>query len=77
MAVIMNELPLSPYPSPNEETPLALPIGKSREPLTRAAVHAIIREIFDGAANWLRHTAGYHTANQQIDLRLVRDFHGT
>lgn len=86
---------LSPYPSPNEETPLVLPIGKSRERLTRAALHATVKKVFDGAADrlrqrgddyaaradllehasahWLRHTAGSHMANQQIDLRLVRD----
>lgn len=86
---------LAPYPIPNEETPLALPIGKSREPLTRAALHTIIKKVFKGAserlrqrgeeyavradllergsAHWLRHTAGSHMADQQIDLRLVRD----
>jgi integrase len=25
------------------------------------------------SAHWLRHTAGSHTADQQVDLRLVRD----
>lgn len=86
---------LSPYPAPNEETPLVLPIGKSREALTRAALHSVVKKVFDGAADrlrsrgeefsarasqlerasahWLRHTAGSHMADQQIDLRLVRD----
>lgn len=89
------EMGLPPYPTPNEETPLALPIGKSREPLTRAGLHSIVKKVFDGAADrlrqrgdqyavradllerasahWLRHTAGSHMADQQIDLRLVRD----
>lgn len=89
------ELGLPPYPSPNDDTPLAVPIGRSREPLTRAALHAIVKRVFDGAAaqlrqrgdayamraellerasaHWLRHTAGSHMADQQIDLRLVRD----
>lgn len=89
------EMAMSPYPTPNEETPLVLPIGKSREALTRAALHSIVKKVFDGAANrlrqrgddyavradllerasahWLRHTAGSHMADQQIDLRLVRD----
>lgn len=72
-----------------------LSIGKSRERLTRAALHVTVKKVFDGAADWLRqrgddyaaradllehasahwlrHTAGSHMANQQIDLRLVRD----
>lgn len=95
LARYRREMGLPPYPTPNEETPLALPIGKSREPLTRAALHSIVKKVFDGAANrlrqrgddyavradllehasahWLRHTAGSHMADQQIDLRLVRD----
>lgn len=86
---------MAPYPAPHEETPLVLPIGKSREPLTRAALHAVVKRVFDGAADrlrqrgdefavradllerasahWLRHTAGSHMADHQIDLRLVRD----
>lgn len=89
------ELGMVPYPAPHEETPLVLPIGKSREPLTRAALHSTVKKVFDGAAaklrqrgdeysvraellerasaHWLRHTAGSHMADQQIDLRLVRD----
>lgn len=95
LARYRREMGLPPYPSPNEDTPLALPIGRSREPLTRAALHAIVKKVFDGAADrlrergeeyvsraellerasahWLRHTAGSHMADQQIDLRLVRD----
>jgi site-specific recombinase XerD len=86
---------LSPYPAPNETTPLVLPIGKSREALTRAALHSIVKKVFEGAAerlrsrgegfsaranqlerasaHWLRHTAGSHMADHQIDLRVVRD----
>jgi integrase/recombinase XerD len=82
-------------PSPDEETPLVLPIGQSRKPLTRAALHAIVKDVFAGAAarlrergekfnaradlleqasaHWLRHSAGSHMADQQVDLRLVRD----
>lgn len=95
LARYRREMGLPPYPSPNENTPLALPIGKSREPLTRAALHAAVKKVFGGAAHrlrergeeyvsraellerasahWLRHTAGSHMADQQIDLRLVRD----
>lgn len=72
-----------------------LSIGRSRKPLTRAALHLIVKQIFRDAAkrlrqrgdtyiaradqlelasaHWLRHTAGSHMANNQIDLRLVRD----
>jgi len=95
LARYRREMGLAPYPTPNEQTPLALPIGRSRKPLTRAALHSIVKKVFDGAADrlrqrgdeyavradllerasahWLRHTAGSHMADQQIDLRLVRD----
>ena len=86
---------LPPYPSPDEDTPLLLPIGQSGTALTRAALHSIVKKVFKAAAtqlrqrgdeftaraevlerasaHWLRHTAGSHMADQQIDLRLVRD----
>ena len=86
---------LSPLPLPGEDTPLVLPVGEVRKPLTRAALHKIVTEVFAGAASglrasgdsnderachldqtsahWLRHTAGSHMADQQADLRLVRD----
>ncbi|WP_026296152.1 tyrosine-type recombinase/integrase [Aromatoleum toluclasticum] len=95
LARYRRECGLAPYPTPTEDTPLVLPIGKSREPLTRAALHAIVKKVFDGAASrlrqrgeeyaaranqlerasahWLRHTAGSHMADQQIDLRSIRD----
>jgi site-specific recombinase XerD len=71
-----------------------LPVGEARKPLTRAALHKIVKEVFAGAASslrasdsneeranrleqasahWLRHSAGSHMADQQVDLRLVRD----
>lgn len=53
LARYRREMGLAPYPTPNEETPLALPIGKSREPLTRAALHSIVKKVFDGAADRL------------------------
>ncbi|MEM5389560.1 tyrosine-type recombinase/integrase [Paraburkholderia phymatum] len=65
------------------------------QPLTRAALHTIIKRVFAGAArqlrergaefearaalleqasaHWLRHSAGSHMADRQVDLRLVRD----
>jgi site-specific recombinase XerD len=86
---------LSTLPSPGEDTPLVLSVGAARKPLTRAALHRIVKEVFAGAASslraggdsnveganrleqasahWLRHSAGSHMADQQVDLRLVRD----
>jgi site-specific recombinase XerD len=86
---------LPALPSPGEDTPLVLPIGQSFKPLTRAALHRIVKDVFSGAAqslrargekhaqradrleqasaHWLRHSAGSHMADQQLDLRLVRD----
>ncbi len=83
-------------PATIEDTPLVLPLGKSRKPLTRSALHLTVKTIFEGAADrlrarggedaegaaeqmeaasahWLRHTAGSHMANHEIDLRVVRD----
>ncbi|SIT49081.1 Integrase family protein [Paraburkholderia ribeironis] len=45
-------LPLPP--APHEDTPLVLPLGKSMQPLTRAALHTIVKGIFAGAAEKLR-----------------------
>jgi site-specific recombinase XerD len=86
---------LTPLPSPGEDTPLVLPIGRVKRPLTRAALHSIVKNVFEKAAaglrirgeefagradqlakasaHWLRHTAGSHMANQDIDLRNVRE----
>jgi site-specific recombinase XerD len=82
-------------PAPQEDTPLALPLGRSMKPLTRAALHVIVKDIFTGAAkmlrlqgneyatsaaqldhasaHWLRHSAGSHMADANLDLRLIRD----
>jgi integrase/recombinase XerD len=86
---------LAALPSPGETTPLVLPVGQIRKPLTRAALHRIVKDVFGAAAaflrarddgnneranrlehasaHWLRHSAGSHMADQQVDLRLVRD----
>ena len=72
-----------------------LPIGKSQRSLTRAAIHNIVKAVFEKAADelrlrgpefagraeqlsrasahWLRHTAGSHMADGDVDLRYVRD----
>ena len=48
------ECGLPPYPTPNEETPLILPIGKRRTSVTRAAVHNMVKGIFEKTAAHLR-----------------------
>jgi integrase/recombinase XerD len=47
------ECGLAPFPSPGEETPLVLPIGKSQKPLTRAALHNIVKTVFEKTADGL------------------------
>ena len=86
---------LSHSPLPTENTPLLLPIGGKSRTMTRGAVHAIVKQVFEKAAerfrqrgpeseyqairiehasaHWLRHTAGSHMANNDVDLRHVRD----
>lgn len=115
LARYRRERGLAALPAPHEATPLVLPLGKSTKPLTRAALHTIVKEIFAGAAqrlreaqgagatatghatpadaeasaraaraaraerlesasaHWLRHSAGSHMADGDVDLRLVRD----
>jgi integrase/recombinase XerD len=79
-------------PAPHEDAPLVLPLGKSMKPLTRAALHTIVKAIFTGtaeklrrsgddraaqleraSAHWMRHSAGSHMADGDVDLRLIRD----
>ncbi len=45
---------LPALPSRHEDTPLVPPLGKSMKPLTRAALHTIVKGIFAGAAGRLR-----------------------
>jgi integrase len=88
-------LGLAPCPSPLETAPLLLPIGGKPRAMTRGAVHAIVKQVFErtaeryrlrgpafesqahrvmqASAHWLRHTAGSHMANNDVDLRHVRD----
>ena len=95
LSTYRREQGLPALPSPAENTPLVLPIGQSRKPLTRAALHLIVKQTFSNAASalrargddyaqraslleqasahWLRHSAGSHMADQQVDVRLVRD----
>ena len=87
---------LTPYPLADEDLPLILPIGSIQpKPLTRAAIHLIVKRIFTDTAtrlraqgpefeaeaqhveqastHWMRHTAGTHMLEQDIDLLHVRD----
>lgn len=85
---------LPPFPCQNEMHPLLLTASGRPKPLTRAAIHDIVKGVFQGvadqyraqgpqyetqaehiasaSAHWLRHTAGSHMANQNVDLRHVR-----
>ncbi|MFS8931322.1 tyrosine-type recombinase/integrase [Cupriavidus taiwanensis] len=92
-----HELP--PTPQFGETRPLVLPvIGSGEKPLSRGALHLILKEVFgmaaarlrtrgpeweaqaavlaSASAHWLRHTAGSHMTDQQVDLRFVRDNFG-
>lgn len=53
---------LTPIPLPGEQTPLVLPIGRSRKPLTRAALHLILKDVFSRASNELRQRGDEYTA---------------
>lgn len=86
---------LPPSPQAGETRPLLLPVIGPEKPLSRAAIHLIVKEVFKLAADrlraqgpefavqadrlvsasshWLRHTAGSHMADGQVDLRFVRD----
>lgn len=54
LARYRRECGLAPFPSPGEETPLVRPIGKSQKPMTRAALHNIVKTVFEKAAAELR-----------------------
>ena len=45
---------LSPYPFSGEITPLLLPIGGKLRPMKRAAVHLIVKEVFNRTATRIR-----------------------
>ncbi|EHP37736.1 integrase/recombinase [Cupriavidus basilensis OR16] len=89
---------LAPRPLPGEDRPILLPIIGKEKPLSRGALHLVLKEIFalaaerlrargpdwesraevlaGASAHWLRHTAGSHMTDQQVDLRFVRDNFG-
>ncbi|AEG71871.1 tyrosine-type recombinase/integrase [Ralstonia solanacearum] len=86
---------LPPSPQLGEARPLLLPLIGKEQPLSRGAVHLIVKEVFtlaaerlrargpewqaqadllaSASAHWIRHTAGSHMTDQQVDLRFVRD----
>lgn len=66
LARYRREKGLSPYPETGEKTPLVLPIGKSQEPLTRGALHAIVKKVFSGAADRLRQRGGEYAARAKL-----------
>ncbi|HDR9103654.1 tyrosine-type recombinase/integrase [Paraburkholderia sp. A3RO-2L] len=89
---------LPELPQAGEAVPLVLPVIGAAKPLSRGALHLVVKEVFnrtaqrvrarepDGealasvlenaSAHWLRHTAGSHMSDQQVDLRHVRDTFG-
>lgn len=95
LARYRREKGLSSLPLPGESLPLLLPIGRRTDSMTRGALHAIVKKVFENtairlrprgeqsqaiadrveqaSAHWLRHTAGSHMANNDVDLRHVRD----
>ncbi len=86
---------LPPVPHPGEARPMVLPIIGKEKPLSRGALHLVLKEVFgmaaarlrsrgpewesratvlaSASAHWLRHTAGSHMSDQQVDLRFVLD----
>lgn len=95
LARYRREKGLVALPSSGEHMPLLLPIGNQQRAMSRGAVHAIVKQVFEktaanlrlrgeafealakrleaASAHWLRHTAGSHMANSDVDLRHVRD----
>ncbi|MBB1633691.1 tyrosine-type recombinase/integrase [Cupriavidus sp. UME77] len=89
---------LPPAPHPGEARPIVPPIIGKEKPLSRGALHLVLKEVFgmaaarlrasgpewesraavlaSASAHWLRHTAGSHMTDQQVDLRFVRDNFG-
>lgn len=95
LARYRREKDLPAFPLAGESVPLLLPIGGRKQSMTRGAVHAIVKSVFENTSirlrqrgeqyhaiadrveqastHWLRHTAGSHMANSEVDLRHVRD----
>ena len=54
LSLYRREIELTPFPLPGETTPLLLPIGGKRRPLTRSAVHLIVKEVFARTSERIR-----------------------
>jgi len=54
LARYRRERGLAPFPLPAESTPLLLPIGGKPRTMTRGAVHAIVKQVFEKTARRLR-----------------------
>jgi integrase/recombinase XerD len=54
LARYRREKGLAALPLPGEGIPLLLPIGERKEPMTRGAVHAIVKKVFENTASRLR-----------------------
>lgn len=53
LARYRRQLGLSPLPQPGETLPLVAPLGGGPRQMTRAALHAIVKQVFADAANYL------------------------
>lgn len=50
LARYRREKGLAPFPLSGEDIPLLLPIGDRKEPMTRGAVHLIVKKVFENTA---------------------------
>jgi len=57
---------LTPFPLPGEATPLLLPIGGRQRPLTRSAVHLIVKEVFERAAKRIEERGAEFASRAQL-----------
>lgn len=57
---------LSPFPLPGDPTPLLLPIGGKQRPLTRSAVHLIVKEVFERAAKRIQERGPDYASGAQV-----------
>ena len=65
LARYRREAGLPSNPKPGEQTPLVLPIGKSMKPLTRAALHSVLKDVFNRASDELRQRGDEYAARAE------------
>ncbi|OIQ72001.1 tyrosine recombinase XerD [mine drainage metagenome] len=69
LARYRREKGLVPYPIFGETTPLLLPIGTQQRSLTRSAVHLIVKEVFERAADRLRKRGlDFHSRAAELEM---------